>query len=54
MLGDRVLLIEDGRITLDLRVDIPRPRRRGSAEIAALEGRILDALFQDSRAGEDA
>ncbi len=54
MLGDRVLLIEDGVITLDLRVDIPRPRRRGSPEIAALEGRILDALFKDSRAGEDA
>ncbi|MCC7252186.1 ATP-binding cassette domain-containing protein [Hyphomicrobium sp.] len=54
MLGDRVLLIEDGVITLDLRVDIPRPRRRGSAEIAALEGRILDALFKDAEAGEDA
>lgn len=54
MLGDRVLLIEDGRITLDLRVDIPRPRRRGSPEIAALEGRILDALFKDAPAGEDA
>jgi sulfonate transport system ATP-binding protein len=54
MLGDRVLLIEEGKITLDLRVDIPRPRRRGSAEIAALEGRILDALFKDARVGEDA
>lgn len=54
MLADRVLLIENGAITLDLRVDIPRPRRRGSAEIAALEGRILDALFKDARAGEDA
>lgn len=54
MLGDRVLLIEDGVITLDLRVDIPRPRKRGSPEIAALEGRILDALFKDQRAGEDA
>jgi sulfonate transport system ATP-binding protein len=53
MLGDRVLLIEDGVITLDLRIDIPRPRRRGSPEIAALEGRILDALFKDARAGED-
>lgn len=54
MLGDRVLLIEDGTITLDLRIDIPRPRRRGSPEIAALEGRILDALFKDSKFGEDA
>ena len=54
MLGDRVILIEDGVITLDLKVDIPRPRRRGSPEIAALEGRILDALFKDQRASEGA
>jgi sulfonate transport system ATP-binding protein len=54
MLADRVLLIEEGKITLDLRVDIPRPRRRGAVEVAALEGRILDALFKDARVGEDA
>jgi sulfonate transport system ATP-binding protein len=54
MLADRVLLIEDGDIKLDLRVDIPRPRRRGSPEVAELEGRILEQLFRDARAGEDA
>jgi len=53
-LADRVLIIEDGRIALDLRVDLPRPRERGSADVAALEGRILDELFKDARAGEDA
>ena len=53
-LADRVLLIEDGEIQLDLRVDIPRPRRRGSAEVAELEGRILEQLFRDARAGDDA
>ncbi|NOT72087.1 MAG: ATP-binding cassette domain-containing protein [Hyphomicrobium sp.] len=53
-LADRVLVIEDGVIKLDLRVDIPRPRQRGSVEIAALEGLILDELFRDARAGEDA
>jgi sulfonate transport system ATP-binding protein len=53
-LADRVLLIEDGDIKLDLRIDIPRPRRRGSAEVAELEGRILEHLFRDARAGEDA
>ena len=52
-LADRVLLIEDGAIKLDLPVPIPRPRRRGSPEIAALEGRILEELFRNSRAGED-
>jgi sulfonate transport system ATP-binding protein len=53
-LADRVLMIEDGEIALDLRIDLPRPRERGSAEVAALEGRILRDLFRNSRAGEDA
>lgn len=44
-LADRVVLIEEGRIALDLDIDLPRPRRRGSAELAALEGRILDQLL---------
>ena len=44
-LADRVLVIEDGRIAQDVSVDIPRPRRRGSAEIAALEGEILSHLL---------
>ncbi len=44
-LADRVILIDSGRIALDLDVPLPRPRPRGSAELAALEGRILDRLF---------
>lgn len=44
-LADRVVLIEEGRIALDLEVNLPRPRRRGSAELAHLEGRILDQLL---------
>jgi sulfonate transport system ATP-binding protein len=53
-LADRVLMIEDGEIALDLRVDLPRPRERGSVEVAALEGRILRELFRNAQAGEDA
>jgi sulfonate transport system ATP-binding protein len=53
-LADRVLMIENGVIALDQRVDLPRPRERGSAEVAALEGRILKELFRNSHAGEDA
>ena len=45
-LADRVLVIEDGLISHDVRVDIPRPRRRGSADLAALEGSILRNLLQ--------
>jgi sulfonate transport system ATP-binding protein len=47
-LADRVLVIEDGRIAHDIHVDIPRPRRRGSADLAALEGSILRGLLQSA------
>jgi sulfonate transport system ATP-binding protein len=45
-LADRVLVIEEGRIAHDIHVDIARPRRRGSADLAALEGSILRDLLQ--------
>jgi sulfonate transport system ATP-binding protein len=47
-LADRVLVIEGGRIAHDVQVDIPRPRRRGSADLAALEGSILRDLLQSA------
>ena len=45
-LADRVVLIDEGRITLDLRVDLPRPRHRGHAAFAALEERVLRRVLQ--------
>ncbi len=36
-LADRVVLIEDGRITLDQRIDLARPRSRGNAAFAQLK-----------------
>jgi sulfonate transport system ATP-binding protein len=53
-LADRVLMIEEGEIALDLKIDLPRPRERGSAEVAALEGQILRELFKNAKAGDDA
>jgi len=44
-LADRVVLIEDGRITLDLKVDLPRPRARGSVAFASLEQRLLGHIL---------
>lgn len=44
-LADRILVVDAGRIALDLRVDVPRPRRRGDPDLARLEGRILDHLL---------
>ncbi|MDR0716461.1 MAG: ATP-binding cassette domain-containing protein [Azoarcus sp.] len=45
VLADRVLLIEDGRIALDQAVGLARPRARGDAVFARLEGRVLDRLL---------
>jgi sulfonate transport system ATP-binding protein len=51
-LADRVLVLEDGRITADIAVDLPRPRRMGDADAARIEGRILDHLLnRDPLAG---
>ncbi|CAN5263249.1 hypothetical protein BH10PSE7_BH10PSE7_38020 [soil metagenome] len=52
-LADRVILIEDGRITLDLPVDLPRPRRRGTKGFTALERQVLDTLFSAAAAREN-
>nr|WP_229205802.1 ATP-binding cassette domain-containing protein [Duganella sp. Leaf126] len=49
-LADRVVLIEDGRITLDLAVNLPRPRARGTAAFAALEQRLLERILQPAAA----
>ncbi|WP_318376029.1 aliphatic sulfonates ABC transporter ATP-binding protein [Enterobacter sp.] len=45
-MADRVLLIEDGKIGLDLTVDIPRPRRLGSVRLAELESEVLDRVMK--------
>ena len=45
-LADRILLIEDGAISLDISVDLPRPRARGTAAFAALEDRVLKRVLR--------
>lgn len=45
-LADRILLLEQGRIALDVEVDLPRPRHRGDPAAADIEGRVLDRLLQ--------
>jgi len=49
-LADRVVLIEDGRITLDQRVPLARPRQRGSAAFAQLEEAVLRRVMQQQSA----
>jgi sulfonate transport system ATP-binding protein len=45
-LADRVILIEDGRIALDQRIDIPRPRLHGDPRFGVLENAILQRVLQ--------
>ncbi|MDI3380471.1 ATP-binding cassette domain-containing protein [Xenophilus aerolatus] len=51
-LADRVILIEDGRIALDERIALARPRSQGDAAFAAIEKRILDRVLQKPAADE--
>lgn len=39
-LADRVVVIDKGRISLDLAIPLPRPRRHGAPELAKLEGQL--------------
>lgn len=53
-LADRVLLIDEGRIGLDLTIDLPRPRRKGSAKLAELEAEVLTRVLSPPQAAETA
>jgi sulfonate transport system ATP-binding protein len=44
-LGDRIVVIDHGAIAADILVGLTRPRRRGSAEFARVEAKILGRLL---------
>ena len=50
-LADRVILIEDGRIALDERIPLERPRQRSEPLFGRIEKKILDRVLQ--RPGEE-
>ncbi len=45
-LADRVVLIEDGHVGLDLDVNLARPRAAGDAQLARLEAEVLARVLQ--------
>lgn len=45
VLADRVVLIEEGQIALDLPVTLPRPRYRGSVELTSLVEQVLERVL---------
>jgi sulfonate transport system ATP-binding protein len=44
-LADRILVMEHGRIGLDVTVDLPHPRSRATPAAARIEERILERLL---------
>jgi NitT/TauT family transport system ATP-binding protein len=50
-LGDRIVLLSSrpGRVVWERRVDVPRPRRIDSPEIAAVAAEVIDRLRQEVR-----
>ena len=45
-LADRIILLEDGGIGLDIPVNLPRPRERGEAAFARIEGEVLRRVMR--------
>ncbi|SMQ86191.1 sulfonate transport system ATP-binding protein [Devosia lucknowensis] len=45
-LADRVIVLDEGRIALDITVEHDRPRQRGAADLAEIEGRLLKGIFK--------
>ena len=54
LLGDRVLVFEDGRIIDSVRVDLPRMRRHETPEIGRLTGALLATIFDSGFGPGDA
>ncbi|WP_126429162.1 ATP-binding cassette domain-containing protein [Brevibacillus marinus] len=51
-LADRVVLIEQGNIVLDIPIDLPRPRMRSSSKFASLVGKILARVLGEKERQE--
>ncbi|NCH34653.1 aliphatic sulfonates ABC transporter ATP-binding protein [Cronobacter sakazakii] len=49
-MAERVLLIEDGKIGLDMAVDLPHPRHHGTPRLAELEAQVLNRVMRKTPA----
>jgi sulfonate transport system ATP-binding protein len=50
ILADRIVVLEAGKVALDIAIPIPRPRRHGTPEAAHFEQMILARLLDEERA----
>lgn len=48
LLGDHVLVLNEGRIVYREQVNLPRPRVRNSAEVGRIAARVLAAIFDNA------
>lgn len=46
-LADRVIVLDEGRISLDIEVPYAHPRKHGDPHLAELEGKLLSAILGD-------
>lgn len=49
ILADRIVVLEAGKVALDLTIPLPRPRRHGTPEAAHFEQLILSRLLDEDR-----
>jgi NitT/TauT family transport system ATP-binding protein len=49
-LGDRVAVVDEGRVVQEIAVDLPRPRHRSSAEFARVCAQVRAAMHLDEEA----
>ena len=52
LLADRVLVLSHGKVTLDVRVDLPSQRSKSTAEFDQLRSRLLSELGVNSHGGD--
>ena len=44
-LGDRVIVIQSGRIAVDISINLPRPRNFADPELAVMKQKVLDYIL---------
>jgi sulfonate transport system ATP-binding protein len=49
VLADRVIVLDEGRIVLEVVVDLPRPRQRSTPGFISLKSRILDRILGNQK-----
>jgi sulfonate transport system ATP-binding protein len=49
VLADRIVVLDAGKVALDITIPMPRPRRHGTAEAAHYEQMILSRLLDEER-----